>query len=73
MMISVAVKELVPVSVVALSPVAIAHRKPRRLARGQGWGQTDAVIYYVAPLVLGASFVGLCLVLRAEQRARRRK
>jgi len=31
------------------------------------------VIYYVAPLVLGASFVGLCFVLRGEQRSRRRK
>jgi hypothetical protein len=34
-------------------------------------GHSEAVIYYVAPLVLGASFVGLCLVLRAEQRGRR--
>jgi len=36
-------------------------------------GHTEAVIYYVAPLVLGASFVGLCLVLRADQRGRRGK
>jgi hypothetical protein len=44
-------------------------------APGQGAGQehTEAVIYYVAPLVLGASFVGLCLVLCGEQRVRRRK
>lgn len=31
------------------------------------------VIYYVAPIVLGAGFVGLCLVLAAEQRSRRRR
>ena len=43
------------------------------LGHGAGQEHTEAVIYYVAPLVLGASFVGLCLVLRGEQRARRRK
>ena len=31
------------------------------------------MIYYVAPLVLGASFVGLCFVLGGAQRSRRRK
>jgi len=31
------------------------------------------VIFTVAALVLGAAFVGLCLVLRDEQRARRRR
>jgi len=30
------------------------------------------VIYYLAPLLLGAGFVGLCVVLRAEDRGRRR-
>jgi hypothetical protein len=29
------------------------------------------MISYMAPLVLGAAFIGLCLVLRDEQRARR--
>ena len=35
--------------------------------------QDSLVIYYVAPIVLGAGFVGLCLVLAAEQRSRRRR
>jgi hypothetical protein len=29
------------------------------------------MVSYIAPLVLGVAFVGLCLVLRDEQRTRR--
>lgn len=51
------------------TPLARVPRPPN-----EAYGVEDAImIFTVAALVLGAAFVGLCLVLRDEQRARHRR